>query len=144
MKTCENCNGKCCRYVALEIDAPESLEEFEDIKWYVVHKNINVYVDEDYEWHIEFLTPCEYLDEEGKCKIYDKRPQICREYSQEECLHHNSYEEEYTFQSLEDVEKYIEEVFNKGLHVTKKEVEEDEDEEDSEEDENSEDEFEEE
>lgn len=115
--TCEGCNGKCCKSVAIEIDTPQSIEEFEDIKWYVVHKNVNVYVNEDYEWYVEFLTPCEFLDDGGKCIIYNKRPQICRNYSQEECLHHNSYDEKYTFKKLEDIEKYLEEVFNKGKHV---------------------------
>ena len=100
----------------MEIDTPESLEDFEDIKWYVLHKNVNVYVDEDYVWHIEFITPCEFLGDDNKCLIYDKRPKICREYDQEECTFHNEYSERYSFKTIEDVEKYIEEVFKKGLH----------------------------
>ncbi len=115
-KSCEGCKAECCRYVAMEIDTPESLEDFEDIKWYVLHKNVNVYVDEDYVWHIEFITPCEFLGDDNKCLIYDKRPKICREYDQEECTFHNEYSERYSFKTIEDVEKYIEEVFKKGLH----------------------------
>ena len=123
---CANCGAKCCKYVAIEIDAPEDLEDFEDIKWYVAHKNINVYVDEDHEWHVEFLTACENLDENDLCKIYDSRPQICKEFSQEECPFHNIYEEKYSFTKIEDVEKYVEEVFKIGKHEL---PEEDEDEE---------------
>lgn len=120
-KTCEGCNGKCCRYVAMEIDVPESLEDFEDIKWYVLHKNVCVYVDEDSEWHIEFITPCEHLNENGLCGIYEKRPEICRKYSHDECPHHNDYEEIFRFEKLEDIEKYIKDIFEKGKHVVKEE-----------------------
>jgi Fe-S-cluster containining protein len=119
-KTCEKCKGKCCRYVAIEIDTPEDLEDLENIRWYVLHKNINVYVDADYQWHIEFLTPCEHLVGDNFCQIYENRPEICREYNTEECLFHNNYEEKYTFKKLEDVDKYIKEVFEKGEHLVSK------------------------
>lgn len=123
-KTCEGCNGKCCRYVAIEIDTPEDMDDLENIRWYVLHKNINVYVDADYQWHIEFLTPCEHLGDKNLCQIYEKRPEICREYDTEECLFHNDYEEKYTFRKLEDVDKYIKEVFEKGEHLIAKDDEE--------------------
>jgi len=115
-KTCEGCDAMCCKYVAMEIDCPEDADDFENIKWYVCHKNVNVFVETDNTWNIEFITPCEHLDEEGWCGIYEKRPQICRDYNQEECLFHNDYDEKYRFEHIEDVEKYIKEVFNKGLH----------------------------
>mgnify|MGYP001565152217 FL=1 len=57
-KTCDKCDALCCNHIAIEIDTPECLEDFENIKWFVAHKNVNVYVDEDYIWHLEFLTPC--------------------------------------------------------------------------------------
>jgi Fe-S-cluster containining protein len=116
-KTCKKCSGMCCKYVAVEIDTPEEIEDFEDIKWYVCHKNINVYVDEENIWHIEFLTPCEFLGKNSLCKIYEIRPHICREYNQDECPFHNEYKEKYTFKKLKDVEKYIEEIFDRGLHI---------------------------
>ncbi|MAG10878.1 zinc/iron-chelating domain-containing protein [Candidatus Pacearchaeota archaeon] len=107
-RDCGNCDGKCCRYVALEIDKPTDLEDFENIKWYVCHENVNVFVDIDGKWFIEFLTPCEFLGRNNECNIYDKRPKICREYSQEDCLFHNDdYGEKYTFKIVKDVEDYI-------------------------------------
>jgi Fe-S-cluster containining protein len=109
-KKCSGCS-MCCKYVAIEIDAPESREDFENIKWYVAHKNVNVYVDSDDVWHIEFLTPCEFLGENGSCTIYEKRPKICRDYSPDECLHYNEYEEKHTFKTLKDVEEYVKNKF---------------------------------
>lgn len=124
-KDCEGCPADCCKYIAIEIDPPEDLEDFEDIKWYVSHKNVNVYVEEDGTWNVEFITPCEHLDSEWKCTIYEKRPKICREYDQDECTFHNNYEEKHTFKKIEDVEKYIEEIFKKGLHIIPEEEEDD-------------------
>jgi Fe-S-cluster containining protein len=114
MKNCSNCDGKCCKYVVIQIDNPETLEDFENIKWFLCHKNVNVFVDEDNDWHVEFLTPCEFLGENNLCGIYDKRPAICREYAQDECPFHNEYSEKYTFNSLEDLEGYIKNVWKKN------------------------------
>lgn len=117
-KKCDGCNGMCCRYVAIEIDCPEDSEDFENIKWYVSHKNVNVFVNEDDKWYVEFITPCEFLDEKNLCTIYERRPKICKNYDAEECLYYNGdYAEKYSFKKLEDVEDYIKNVFKKGKHV---------------------------
>jgi len=116
-KTCEECNAKCCKHVAVEIDVPEKIEDFEDIKWFVSHKNVNVFLDEDKKWYLEFLTSCDFLGEGNKCLNYDNRPQICRDYNHEECVFHNEYKDEFIFTNLEEVERYIREVFNTGKHV---------------------------
>ena len=124
-KTCEDCDAMCCRYIAMEIDTPEEEDDFENIKWYVAHKNVSVYVEEDGVWNLEFNTPCAFLRDDGKCAIHEdfvdnpkvKRPKICKEYSAENCLFHNDdYNEKYRFQTIKEVEDYIENVFKKGLH----------------------------
>lgn len=135
IKNCEGCKGACCRYVAMEIDTPTEIEDFENIRWYVAHENIEVYVDSEFTWNIEFKTPCKYLLEDGKCSIHEeftknpsvKRPKICSEFTTEFCPHHNFYLEKYKFTSIEDVDNYIKNVFNLGKHVI---IEEDEYEED--------------
>ncbi len=113
LKICQNCNGKCCKHIALEIDTPKTKEDFENIRWFVAHKNVNVYVDEDGAWHVEFLTPCKFLGKNNLCKIYGQRPEICKEYDQNECVFHNDYEEKHTFSSLADVDKFIAKKFKK-------------------------------
>lgn len=127
VKTCANCDGACCKYIAMELDCPEDLDDFENIKWYIIHKNVRVYVEDDCTWNIEFLTPCKNLGENNNCMAYDKRPKICRKYDHDECTFHNGYSEKYSFETIEDVDKYLEEVFEKGKHIVP-EVEEDEEE----------------
>ena len=65
---CYGCD-KCCRYVALEIDTPEDREDIDQIRWFLVHKNVWIFIDHDDSWNIQFNTPCENLDEEGNCSI---------------------------------------------------------------------------
>ncbi|MDA3836762.1 MAG: hypothetical protein PF542_04015 [Nanoarchaeota archaeon] len=134
IKSCATCDAACCKYVAMEIDCPEDLGDFENIKWYVAHENIRVFVEDDNSWNIEFITPCKYLIEDNKCKLHEefvdepevKRPAICKEFGVDACPHHNDYTEKYEFTSIEDVERYLSDVFEAGNHIVKEdEVEED-------------------
>jgi Fe-S-cluster containining protein len=110
-KSCDKCKGMCCKYVAMEIDTPKTKKDFENIKWFVCHKNVNVFVDKENKWNIEFLTPCEFLGKNNLCLAYKRRPKICRDYSQEECLFFNDYKEKHTFNCLKDVEDFVKKKF---------------------------------
>ena len=117
-KNCTDCDGACCKYVSVEIDCPEELEDFENVKWYINHQKVSVYVDEDYSWYLQFSTPCKHLGEGNTCMVYEKRPAICRGYSHDECTFHNDdYKELFTFNTMEEVENYVRDVFEKGEHV---------------------------
>lgn len=119
-KNCNDCGAKCCKYVVMEIDIPEKVEDFEEIKWFVAHENVQVFVDSDGTWNIEFVSPCRHLNEKNQCGRYETRPGICREFSHDECPHHNEYNEVFSFKKIEDVDEYIEKIFNAGLHKTTK------------------------
>ena len=84
MITCDQCTAKCCRYIATEIDAPEDMEDYDQIRWFLLHENVSVFIDEDDEWFLEFQTNCKALDGNA-CRIYRQRPQICREHKVETC-----------------------------------------------------------
>ena len=80
---CAGCS-LCCRYIAMEIDKPTTKKDVDQIRWFLIHKNVWVFIDHDKTWNIQFNTPCEKLDGH-LCSIYEKRPQICRNYSVETC-----------------------------------------------------------
>ena len=40
---CKGCT-KCCEYIAMELDTPETLKDFENIKWYLLHNNVRVFI----------------------------------------------------------------------------------------------------
>ena len=110
IKECTDCNKECCKSVIVEIDEPKTREDWDDIRWEVAHENVNVLKDDEGDWCIEFLTPCTKLDSEGKCKIYDKRPRICKKYNLNSCLLNGDSEYyEIIFRSTEEVDKYLSE-----------------------------------
>lgn len=76
---CHECSALCCRYYALQIDTPESEEDFEAIRWYLMHGSTWVWVDEG-DWYLQVEQECRNLGPSGSCLIYEDRPQICREY----------------------------------------------------------------
>ena len=106
---CENCTI-CCEHVSLEIDAPEDKEDYENILWYLLHENVLVFIDEK-DWFIEFKTRCKALTPDGLCRIHDKRPGVCRDYSQDSCELHGKGDDPYdtVFRSPEEFIIYVRE-----------------------------------
>ncbi len=80
------CNGCtfCCEHVALEIDKPNSKKRFEEILWFILHKKVWVWVDDDGSWYLQFDSKCEWL-KDGECSNYKLRPDVCRKYKIESC-----------------------------------------------------------
>ena len=97
-KLCEKCTGLCCRYFALPIETPEDWDDYDDIRWYLCHEDITVFL-EDGDWYINVKNKCKYLSEKDyKCGIYDKRPIICRGYKTDDCdFTSNDYDYELHF-----------------------------------------------
>ena len=83
---CDGCS-LCCRHIAVEIDAPESEKDYDEIRWFLLHRDVWVFVDDD-GWNLQVNTPCEKLDDKGWCTYYEKRPGICKDYSSENCEKH--------------------------------------------------------
>ena len=94
---CDYCTAKCCKYFALPIETPETYDDYEFIRWYLLHDQATVFT-EDEDWYLLVHTTCEHLQPDNRCGIYETRPQICRDYSTEDC----EYEDEWTY------EKYLE------------------------------------
>jgi len=94
-KTCEGCGGLCCSYAAVETDAPTSIDDYEDLVFYIYH-GVKVSVAQDdprkRTWFLEFPGRCRYLTAEGLCTIYEHRPRVCREHDIEECERYNHEE----------------------------------------------------
>ncbi|MBT4870655.1 MAG: hypothetical protein HON47_03720 [Candidatus Diapherotrites archaeon] len=106
---CFDCDALCCREVAVSIDTPRTKEDFDEIKWLVCHKNTNVYKDHENDWLVEFASDCEHLDKNWRCKIYEKRPFVCREHSNKDCIKNSNNYHQKIFRTIEDVDKYLEE-----------------------------------
>jgi len=119
---CDDCGAKCCKHIAIEIDKPEDWEDFENVKWYMIHQDVEVYIDNEEDWIVELKTTCKYLGENDKCTNYENRPQVCRDYSSENCVKYG--EGDYfikKFDTIEDIEAYKKEIGikNEGYQLKK-------------------------
>jgi Fe-S-cluster containining protein len=82
---CSFCRGKtCCTYLTQHIETPRSREDFDLMLWQISHHNVQFFKDED-GWFLLVNNPCRHLLPDGRCGIYAQRPQICREYSNDDC-----------------------------------------------------------
>ncbi|MBQ2789316.1 MAG: YkgJ family cysteine cluster protein [Thermoguttaceae bacterium] len=104
-RLCEFCDAKCCRYFALPIDKPSTFEEFDYVRWYLLHERASVFV-EDGDWFLLVHSPCKALGPDNRCQIYETRPQICREYSTARCEYDDLFVFEQYFETPEQVEEY--------------------------------------
>lgn len=109
---CNTCQGQCCKYFALQIDTPESPEDFDHLRWYIAHKQVAIFIEEN-DWYLQVNTPCAYLTKTFSCGMYETRPQICRDYGWDpkgevDC-HENDKpcDHDHFFSNLEELERYL-------------------------------------
>ena len=120
MSPCRTCESKCCRYFALQIDTPRSRDDFENIRWYIAHKGVMIYV-KNRKWYMDISNKCRFLTKDFKCSIYDKRPLMCREHSPKECERTaGDFGFSHVFHTLKDLDKYIEDRFSRKKKCSKK------------------------
>lgn len=104
---CDFCTAKCCRYFALPIDTPTEWADFEFIRWYLLHRQASVFT-EDGDWYLMVHTDCKHLLSDNRCGIYETRPQICRDYSTENCEYEDDWTYERYFETPEQIYEYAE------------------------------------
>lgn len=109
---CSYCPAKCCCYFALPIETPETFDDFEYIRWYILHEQATVFT-EDGDWYLLVHTRCRQLGEDNRCMAYDTRPKICRDYSTENCEYDDDWTYEHYFETAEQVQEYVEAVLQK-------------------------------
>ena len=118
---CEKCTGLCCRYFALPIETPETRDDFDDIRWYLCHKDVTVFV-EDGDWYVNIKNKCRHLSEKDyRCLIYEKRPKICRKYKHADCdFVEGEYDYELHFTNDKEMEEYIRIKFDNNVNEKQK------------------------
>lgn len=110
---CDYCTAKCCRYFALPIEEPTSELDFDYMRWYLLHDRASVFVEDDV-WYLLVHTACKHLQNDHRCGIYYTRPQICREYSTDNCEYDEDAVYEMYFEMAEQVAEYAEARFHSG------------------------------
>lgn len=110
---CSFCTGSiCCTYVTQHLDTPRSKEDFRQLLWQVSHNHIKIYKDDD-GWTLLVEGSCQHLQIDGGCGIYDVRPEICREHTNDYCEFDAPSEDgfELYFENYHDLLKYCKKRF---------------------------------
>lgn len=108
---CQFCTAKCCRYFALPIETPSTLEAFSYIRWYLLHDRATVFIDEG-TWYLLVHTECRHLQDDHRCGIYHTRPLICREYSTENCEYDDDHTYEGYFELPEQIQEFVDALYH--------------------------------
>ena len=118
---CDKCTGLCCRYFALPIETPETKEDYDDIRWYLCHKNVTIFV-EDGDWYININNKCRHLSEKDhRCRSYNKRPRICRQYRHADCdFVEGEYDYELHFTNDKQMQEYMKIKFDNNVAEKRK------------------------
>lgn len=105
---CASCNGsKCCQYSTVSIETPRSIREFDNLLWHVSHHHTHAFKDVD-GWYLLFYAQCQHLLSNGFCGIYQTRPFVCREHTNDECEYDLEIDEgsELYFKNHEELDQY--------------------------------------
>lgn len=106
---CSYCTAKCCRYFALPIDTPDNWDDFEHIRWYMLHGQVSIFV-EDETWYLMVHADCKHILPDNRCGIYETRPHICREYTTDNCEYEEDAVYDKFFETPEQMWEYAEAV----------------------------------
>lgn len=109
---CEYCTAKCCRYFALPIETPESFEDYEFLRWFLLHDRATVFKEDD-DWYLLVHTECEHLQADNRCGIYETRPQICRDYTTKDCEYDDDWTYDFYLETADQVAEYTEAILPK-------------------------------
>ena len=106
---CARCPALCCHYVSTEIDPPGTDRDVQNVRWYLMHADVRIFVDEAGIWYLQFMSRCNNLGEDNLCQIYETRPQICRDLKPTECEFARGPDDRHYFTTLQEFDSWWDE-----------------------------------
>ena len=106
---CDYCTARCCRYFAFPIEKPKSEQDFDHLRWYMLHGRVAIFV-EDETWYLMVYADCKHIQPDHRCGIYETRPQICRSYSTDNCEYDDDSVYDKFFETPEQLWEYAQAV----------------------------------
>jgi Fe-S-cluster containining protein len=74
-----------------------------------MHNRATTFVEDD-SWYLLVHNKCKNLRDDNLCSIYETRPQICRDYTTENCEYEDDWVYERYWETAEQIEEYCEAV----------------------------------
>jgi Fe-S-cluster containining protein len=102
---CSYCTARCCRYFAMGIDPPKTWADFDNMRWYMMHGPVSIFVDAG-KWYLMVQADCQHLLPDNRCGAYETRPEICRLYTTENCEYDDDGVYDQFFETPEQLWEY--------------------------------------
>lgn len=81
-KNCQECGARCCKFISISIEEfPENMDGNPE-RYFTLHENVKV-VETRYGKEIVISSRCKALSDDNTCSIYDDRPDMCRNFNEE-------------------------------------------------------------
>lgn len=64
------------------------MRDWADLLFYLYHFDTELAIAQNgrrREWFVQLVSPCRFIDGDGRCTIYEWRPDVCREYEVDTC-----------------------------------------------------------
>ncbi len=104
---CVDCEALCCKYISVEIDAPEDQESVDHLRWFLYHDKVSIYI-QDGQWHLCVDVRCKQLKDDKKCRIHYDKPDICKGHGTDECEFGNpDFKLDAEFKDWDDLRTYL-------------------------------------
>ncbi|MFB3893462.1 MAG: YkgJ family cysteine cluster protein [Phycisphaerae bacterium] len=104
------CQARCCRYFGVPLGRPETYEDFDEVRWYLLHRGVSVYIDAEGDWGMRVENRCRMLRKTPRgwrCVAYGRRPLVCRRFAPATCEFTRGFHEvEEHFASAAELEAY--------------------------------------
>jgi Fe-S-cluster containining protein len=102
---CSYCTARCCRYFAFPVDEPTTWEDFDHMRWFMMHGRVAAFV-EDGQWFLMVYADCKHILPDYRCGHYEDRPQICRSYTTDNCEYDDDALYDKFFETSEQIWEY--------------------------------------
>lgn len=79
------------------------------MRWFLLHERASLFTEGD-TWYLLVHTVCKHLQPDNRCGIYVDRPQICRDYTTDNCEFDDDWVYDRYFETSEQVAEYMEAV----------------------------------
>lgn len=103
----QDCGGRCCRYVTVQVPAPRARTDWDEIRWWLAHGGVMVSKDED-GWMLHVETRCKNLGADNACTIYPHHMDTCKDYDAKDCEFTGPLEYDVMLESELDLARYLE------------------------------------
>jgi|GEM_PF-1780614 len=80
----EHCGARCCRYITVGVPAPRSVDDWDELRWWLAHEEVMITHDPD-GWMLHVRTRCQNLKADNACAVYPDHMLCCQAYDPNDC-----------------------------------------------------------